>query len=156
MMKLKLTEQQLLCFYIGSVGTGLWLTFLVWTTDSVLNLLDTNSMSVNLLQPFAVYGLEGGVVGLTLEFALRKFTLKNRRIWLIFLIPQVSFAIAGLTAGLINVWESNRWNRSLLEIDTTLVYAGAALVFSLAVIGALSGAGHLRKNCFASNSLIGQ
>ncbi|MBS2002145.1 MAG: hypothetical protein U0103_04940 [Candidatus Obscuribacterales bacterium] len=143
---MKLTEEQILCFSIGGIGTGLWLTFLVSTTDAVLDLLNTDAMSINLWQTFAVYGLEGGLVGLSLEFVSRKLILNNRRIWLTFLIPQVSFAVAAVTVALMNILENHSRNLSLLEIDTVLVYAGAALVFSFAAVGALIVAGHLQKN----------
>jgi hypothetical protein len=143
MKRLSLYPDQMLCFVLGFLPTGVWVCTLALGVKIFLNTIAgenyQSSLPIVAVKTIFLYGIPGGVIGLLMGYLLRKIRANSNKrwIWLSLLIPQITFVVAGFEVELENMIECNllRSEHKLGDwIWGLCVYQCAALVSSLIII----------------------
>lgn len=126
----RLYPDQILCFLLGFLPTGIWVALLAATAELFFDALSrTAPSSANslFLQTFLIYGVPASFFGQLLGYWLRNYKpdSPDRWLWLSFLVPCFTFPLAGLQVEITELIESGL---------VTLKYSADEVVSALAFV----------------------
>ncbi|HEY9773981.1 MAG TPA: hypothetical protein V6C81_09250 [Planktothrix sp.] len=149
----KLNDDQRLCFWVGFLGTGLFMAAFIWVESTLIEALcRTREMTIcNIVPAFLYFGLPSGLLGLWFGSAAKniKPQMPHRWILLTVVVSLLNFQLAGLQLQLLDAIDTKHLCGTVDDaMFFSLVFIGAGLsssIVAIAVIALLKGFARFRN-----------